>query len=432
MEKEAYRQSVLQAARAFQREQQTPFKDAWAAAERNFAQCPLPGKNVESFRYSRLMELLGTHIAYASSSQRISADKTPRTAAQKAVRALKGAHRIEVQEGDKGQIFSAKAEEAPVVLQALGAAGLPSDELHLSGYPSTQKSFFPLINTLFLDKGFFLRVPDGVVLQRPICIFFDTHTSPCHTRHLIHMGTDSQACFVAYHTGCSPQSVAHENTLCEIQCGTGSRVEYVKIQYDETPTIRVDNTLITQARDSQLRLHTFTLDTLHTRNEVYLQSQGANTQTALNGLYILRGASQAHNHLHIAHQHAHTTSEQLYKGILRDRAESVFEGTIHIAPKAQKTAAYQKNTNLLLDAAAVSHSKPQLEIYADDVRCSHGCTSNFLDPRMMFYMRSRGLTEKKAQHLLLKIFAQEVVDRVEEEAVRADLSNWITPQVQPQ
>lgn len=427
MTKERYYQEIAEAAAVFQRTKgRGSLGDADNEMLKRFAQDKWPTRKSEDFRYSRLMDLLEKNISYKAPTQ---VSCTVR-AAESMTHLQEKSHFFHFSPGQAlKKHFQSAADERQITWQTLQEAQRQPSP-HILNIPDTKERFFPSINTLFLGEGSVLSIPDGVVLERPLYFFYETNCSPTHTRHLIHLGKGSQASIIAYHTSPRTQTPLHENALYEIVCESGSHLQYCKVQNDEAPMLRVDNTLITQAKDSSLQLNTFTFNTWHTRNQVYLQSKGSNTRSQLGGLYILRGKAQAHNHLCIEHQQPHTSSQQCYKGVLRDEAQSVFEGRIHIFPHAQKTEAYQKNNNILLDDTAASYSKPQLEIYADDVRCSHGCTSNFLDNAMIFYMQSRGIKKKTAQYILLGVFANEVLQGIANKALKSDLHALITHQIQ--
>ena len=425
--REDYLRQILQAARNFHNAHDNPHLAAThkEALARLSQQAP-PAKKSEAFHHSELLALLQEHISYGSS---VCPDRLPpprECNANAMARTKEESHTFAFRDGwQVSGSFRAPTEGKKINLQNLKAGAKDNLALRLPNFPSVPEQFFPTVNALFLEAGSVLSVPVGMVIRHPIFLFYETHKPTAHLRHLIRMERGSQATFIAYHT-CPPAlTTVHENVVCRIVCEEGSTLDYCKIQNDEGPMLRVDSTIATQAKDSCLHLNTFTLNTLHTRNQLYVQSEGNNTQTTLNGLYVLKGKAQADNHLRVEHQMPHTTSQQLYKGILRDAAQSAFEGVIHIFPDAQKTKAYQTNNNILLCPTATCHSKPRLEIYADDVKCSHGCTSNFLDPHMTFYMQSRGIKEECAHRMLLTLFANEVIEKTKETALRDDLHNLV-------
>ena len=199
-----------------------------------------------------------------------------------------------------------------------------------------------------------------------------------------------------------------------------------KIQKNGLETFDLQREYVNQAANSVFTMNTFPLSGRMTRNDLRINVDGSNCETFMNGAYTLKGKSHCDNHTTVDHKVAHCYSKELYKGVIDDRATNVFNGKVFVRKDAQKINAFQSNANILLSETGTVNSKPELEIYADDVKCSHGSTTGQLDDEAVFYLRSRGLSEKSAKELLVKAFLGEVLEEVENEEV----SSYVEEQIE--
>ena len=199
-----------------------------------------------------------------------------------------------------------------------------------------------------------------------------------------------------------------------------------KIQKNGAETFDLQREYVNQAANSVFTINTFPLSGRMTRNDLTINVNGSNCETFMNGAYTLKGKSHCDNHTTVDHKVAHCYSKELYKGVIDDRATNVFNGKVFVRKDAQKINAFQSNANILLSETGTVNSKPELEIYADDVKCSHGSTTGQLDDEAVFYLRSRGLSEKSAKELLVKAFLGEVLEEVENEEV----SSYVEKQIE--
>jgi Fe-S cluster assembly protein SufD len=210
----------------------------------------------------------------------------------------------------------------------------------------------------------------------------------------------------------------------EIVVGENASFEYCKIQNDDQ-LHQVANTVIHQSNSSQVNTFTLTLQGKVIRNNFNITIDGENCESHFYGLYMLNGSTLADNHTVVDHRKANSFSNELYKGIMDGNSKGVFNGKIFVRPHAQKTNAFQSNRNIIISDSATVNTKPQLEIWADDVKCSHGCTTGQLDEEAMFYLRSRGISESIAKAMLLYAFAADVLTPIKNEALKSYLDGLI-------
>jgi Fe-S cluster assembly protein SufD len=302
---------------------------------------------------------------------------------------------------------------------------------HLGHYASFQQNAFVALNTAFLDAVLtvpVIRVPAGMVVERPIEIHWDVpeqracdpdYSSPlaAHPRTLIIVGANAQCTIVETYKG---KGFYFTNAVTEISAGAGSVVDHYKVQMEDPRAYHVATMQAALGRSANFSSLSISLGGALVRNDVgVVLSEG--TEATLNGLYIANGTQHVDNHTVIDHAKPHGASHELYKGILDGRAGAVFNGRIIVRKDAQKTDSKQTNKNLVLSDEAVIDTKPELQILADDVRCTHGATIGQLDAESMFYLQSRGIAREDARNLLIYAFAQDIADRIKVPSLRDSL-----------
>jgi Fe-S cluster assembly protein SufD len=307
------------------------------------------------------------------------------------------------------------------------AAGGDLVEEHLGRYARYEDQAFVALNTAFVRDGALIEVGKGVVAGKPIQILYVTAADRpvvMHPRNLILADRDSQAAFVERYVAVSDEAY-FTNAVTEIVVGENANVEHYKIQQERVNAFHVASLNIQQERASVFSSHNVSLGGALVRNDLYgvLNAEGA--EAALNGLYIVTGSQHIDNHTTMDHAKPHCSSREVYKGILDGRASAVFNGKIIVRPDAQKTDAKQTNKNLLLSEDATINTKPQLEIHADDVKCTHGATIGQLGEELVFYLRSRGIGHQDARRLLTYAFATDVTDRMKVESIRTSLDELL-------
>ncbi len=293
----------------------------------------------------------------------------------------------------------------------------------------TQKHIFAALNTAFFNDGAFIYVPDNVVIEEPIVLYFiSSHGDEKNTqekltmapRNLIIMGKNAKANVIESFHGLQGV-VSFTNSITEIESADGSSLEHYKVQLDNAESFHIGGTHLKQHRNSRVESHSISLGGAIVRNDIVSDLADEGAEIVLNGLYMGDGRQHVDNHTLINHSKPHTQSEENYRGVLDGRAKGVFNGKVIVHKDAQKIAAAQSNANLLLSDNAEIDTKPELEIYADDVKCSHGATIGQLDKNMMFYLRSRGIDKAAAKSLLTFAFADDVIRRIKFAPVRERL-----------
>ena len=301
---------------------------------------------------------------------------------------------------------------------------------HLCKYAAFQDQPFAALNTAFVRDGAFVHVPAKVTVKEPIQLLFlasanggDTPVV-AHPRNLIVIEGEARAAVVETYASLA-QDVYWTNTVTEVVVADGGRVDYHRVQRESERAYHVATTETHQGRDSTVHLHAVAFGAALSRHDLRSVMAGPGGTLILNGLYLLAAEQHADHHTTIDHAAPHCTSHEYFNGVLDGRSRGVFTGRIIVRPGAQKTDSKQTNNNLLLSADAHADSQPQLEIYADDVKCTHGSTVGPLDPRALFYLRSRGLGERDARRLLTYGFGAEILGRMEVAPLRAQLDRIV-------
>jgi len=282
----------------------------------------------------------------------------------------------------------------------------------LGGLVDAKRHPFAALATAFLDDGAWLRVPRDAGAEQPIHLVFvsapGTEPALVNPRVLVQAEPGSRLTLIQDHVSVG-NAAGFSNVVTEIEVGAGASVDYVLIQREPDHRFHVSNLAVTQERDSRFSAHTLCLGGALVRNDASVLLAGEGAECRLDGLFVAAGRQLVDNHTLVDHAVPHCTSRETYKGIVGGEARGVFRGRILVRPDAQKTSAQQSNPNLLLGAGAEVDSKPQLEIHADDVKCSHGSSVGQIDAEAFFYLRSRGLSAETARDLLTRAFAQEIL-----------------------
>jgi Fe-S cluster assembly protein SufD len=298
-------------------------------------------------------------------------------------------------------------------------------EGHLGRYASFDENAFVALNTAFLTGSTMLRVPVGAVVETPIEITYevpeDSEPLAVHPRTLILVGANAQCTIIETYKG---TGAYFTNAVTEIVVGDGAVVDHYKVQQESTQAQHVATMQVAIGRSANFSSHSISLGGALVRNDANaILSEG--TEATLNGLYLVNGTQHVDNHTVIDHAKPHANSHELYKGILDGSAHAVFNGRIIVRKDAQKTDSKQTNKNLVLSDDAVIDTKPELQIHADDVRCTHGATIGQLDAESLFYLRSRGIGKAEARNLLTYAFAQDIVDRIKVKDLRDSLERFL-------
>jgi len=287
---------------------------------------------------------------------------------------------------------------------------------HLGRYLDVERDPFCALNTSFLDDGAFVHVRKGVVLAQPIHMLFIStpglDPAMTHPRNLIVVEEEGQASIVEEYVSWGGEVSAFSNAVTELVAGENATVVHILIGREDRKTFNFSTLRIQEARSANVASHSLLLGGLLVRNNVHPVLAGEGAECLINGLFVGRRNQHLDNYMLVEHVSPHCASRQFYNGILDDHSHGVFHGRIIVHKDAQKTDAKQTNRNLLLSDDAQIDTKPQLEIYADDVKCTHGATIGQIEENALFYLRSRGISEADARRILLQAFAGECIERI--------------------
>ena len=312
------------------------------------------------------------------------------------------------------------------------AAALASEptllEKHLGRYAQSADNGFAALNQAFFVDGGFVYVPAGKTLEEPIqFIYVSTgkqNGAAIHPRNLVIAEANSQVTILESYVSLGGSGY-FTNAVTELVAGDNARLEFVKFQDEAQDAFHIAGFHGEFGRTSNVNVHSFALGAKLSRNNIRTKLAGEGLECILNGLYLTRGEQLADHHMIVEHAQPHCASHEYFNGILDDKSKGVFHGRIYVHPIAQKTDAKQTNKNLLLSDDASADTKPQLEIYADDVKCTHGATIGQLNEESIFYLRSRGIGPETARRMLIHAFAGEIIERIRHEPAREELDKLV-------
>ncbi len=301
-------------------------------------------------------------------------------------------------------------------------------EPHLARLADCEGHAFTALNTAFIRDGAFVYLPPNVALEKLIHLAYVSTVrddpTVSHPRTLIVAGDKCQAAIVETYVGYEDE-VYFTNAVTEVVAGPGAVLDHYKVQRESHKAFHIATMQVHMERGSRFSSHSIALGGALVRNDVNAMLAGENCECTLNGLYLAAGEQLIDNHTRIDHAKPHCASHELYKGILDGKARGVFNGKIYVHQDAQKTDAKQTNKTLMLSNDAIIDTKPQLEIFADDVKCTHGATIGQLDADQLFYLRARGIGLEDARNLLTYAFANDIVGRIQVASIRNELEKYL-------
>ena len=301
-------------------------------------------------------------------------------------------------------------------------------EKYLGKNAKLENEAFTSLNTAFAQDGIFLYVPEGAVMENPIQIIHlllsDQNQMVQHRNLFVVEKNASAQVIICDHT-LSPQMFL-TNSVSEAFTGANADLDILRLQNEHNNSCQVTNTWISQEADSRCQHGTITLHGGRVRNNLSVKLSGEGAEHSALGLFLTDKMQHVDSFTTIEHEKAHCTSTQHYKGVLGDMSTGAFSGLIHVLPDAQKTEAFQNNNNILLTDDAKMYTKPQLEIYADDVKCSHGSTVGQLDENALFYLQTRGIPRDEARLLLMDAFAHEVISRIKQSSLQERINDLVS------
>ncbi len=366
---------------------------------------PLPTRKTEAWRYTPVNKISNHEWKTASEGAEISIENLdlPDIEAYR-VLIIDGYVRIE-----NSELFS----QDGVHLLSMGDAK-EQEKAHFEKVygqkADHKKELFVALNTAFASGGVYFRIEKGTQLDKPVHIIHvnTQNDTAVMTRNIIIAEEGTEAEII--HSFIHKEGVIHSNSITEIEVGDNAKVTLDKFQSGTGSTYHYSSEEVHQGRDSSFTLNTISIDGGWTRNDPHVRFKGLNSICYLNGAYLPKNKELIDNHSIIDHLVPHCESHELYKGVVYDQSKGVFNGKVFVRPNAQKTNAYQQNANIVMSEKASMNSKPELEIYADDVKCSHGSTTGQIDKEALFYLQCRGLSKVAAKQMLVNAFVGEVIE----------------------
>ena len=382
------------------------------SARARFQTLPLPSARNEDWKFTSVAPILDTAFDLPSTPPSIDAKSLPALPTPDTLRLV----------FINGRFAKSLSTPIPADLRIGSLADEKADAASLSAFAGDKDNVFMALNTSFLSDGAYVVVPAGKVIEQPIEIIYFSQpvgkpivTNP---RTLIVVGGNAQVTVIERYLG---SGAYFTNAVTEIAVAEHAVVDHVKLQQEGLQAYHLANTQIVQAGRSNFTTHYVSLGGALVRNEVRVRFDGEHSEATVNGLYLASGKQHIDNFTVIDHAKPNCASHEMYKGILDGHAHGVFNGKIFVRKDAQKTDAKQTNKVLLLSNDATIDTKPQLEIFADDVKCTHGATIGQLDATQLFYLQSRGIPLESARQLLTFAFANDIVNRIKIEAIREGL-----------
>lgn len=317
-----------------------------------------------------------------------------------------------------------------VIVENLASAIKNHPELiagHLGKYVKFENGFIAL-NTALTQDGVVIYVPDNIVIENPIHIINITGSEEgqilAQPRNLVITGKNTEVKIVETYNSFGGDA-NFNNNVTEIIAGENSHIDLYRIQNENQSSFNISRTQVEQKRNSTATIYTMTTGGALVRNDINSVLDDENCSCNLYGLYLIDGDQHVDNHTLIDHAKPNCRSNELYKGVLNDKSHAVFNGKVFVRKDAQKTNAYQSNKNILLSKDALVDTKPQLEIFADDVKCSHGATVGQLEDEALFYLRARGISKDNARSILIRAFANDIFDEIKIDALHDYLNEMV-------
>jgi Fe-S cluster assembly protein SufD len=394
---------------------------ARAAALEIFQQLGLPGSKHEEYKYTPVTRELEKKFTFQQSSE---ASVKDANVAEYLIPEVDANVLVFINGAYSKEYSSVQSPSPEISIRDLGEALASKDVValeHFSEHVNVKTDAFAAWNGADWKDGIFIHVPDNVTVAKPVILHYisDTSAGEVITSHrsLIVVGKNSQLTVVEKFN--SRGAGNHfTNLVAEVVVSENGGLEFYSIQNDSGNRYQVTRTEIYQKNSSRVNTYTFNLHGQLLRTNLSLVLDGEGIESHMYGLYLLTRGTIADNHTVVDHKKPNSFSNELYKGIMDENSKGVFNGKIFVRPQAQKTNAFQANRNILLSERASVNTKPQLEIWADDVKCSHGCTTGQLDEEALFYLRSRGISKEAARAMMLYAFAAEVVEKIPHPAIR--------------
>jgi Fe-S cluster assembly protein SufD len=399
--------------------------DLRAAAANDFAQRGLPTPRIEAWKYTNLNALKKVDFSWLPEAAQVDKGSLPALVygreSQHRLVFVNGAYRADLSD------FNALPDAVEVLSFADALTSRPDLlETHLGRLGGGQP--LAALNAALMRDGYVLRIPEGVTVDEPIEVLWvgtgGERPPAYHPRNLILAEAGSRATVIEHHVGLCIGGY-FSNVVTEVEVGPGAILRHAKIQDESREAFHIATTNARVDADGLFDSFALLLGGKLSRNEIHVVLDAEGADCRLNGAYLMKGDQHCDTTTFIDHAKPKTTSKELYKGVLDGRARGVFQGKIIVRPGAQQSDGQQMNRALLLSPDAEIDSKPELEIYADDVKCSHGATAGEIDAEQLFYLRARGIPDTQARRLLVEAFLGEVIDGIALAGMRRPLEETV-------
>ena len=379
-----------------------------ATAMKKLEKLTFPTRKTEAWKYTKVNKLISSNLYKSDTYPDAMKFEIPNLESYKVVIS-------------NGTVISSDLlENKAVTIRGLSGADL------LLNSQADEEEIFTTINLAYEHGGIYIHVGAGTILEKPIEIIHlvDGQNTFAQVRKLIVLeaGAELQVVEGYYAT---EKGYAFSNVVSEIIVKENAKLHIDKIQCESDEHWQINSEYVYQEQNSVFTINTITLNGGMVRNGLNISVDGNNCDTNLNGLYYLQADQHVDNHTKVDHKKPHCTSSELYKGILDGAATGVFNGKVFVREDAQKIEAFQQNNNVILSESASMNAKPELEIYADDVKCSHGSTTGQFDEEAIFYLRTRGIGEDNAKKLMISAFAEDVLKNITTVAIRSHIDDLL-------
>ncbi|MGL2992882.1 Fe-S cluster assembly protein SufD [Flavobacterium sp. TSSA_36] len=410
------REKLLSSFMAFEEkiDVQTALHDIRTAAIKNFENKGFPTKKEEAWKYTSLNAILKNDFSVFPNTE----DTIEYKEVKKYFLHEVDTYKVVFIDGVFSSNLSSTTHDGIDVCLMSSALNKPKYKMVIDTYfnqIASKDESLTTLNTAFANEGAYINIPKSKVADKPIEImYFSTGSEKAllvQPRNLVIVGENSHVQIIERHQ-CLNDNAVLTNSVTEIFAAKRAIVDYYKIQNDGAEANLIDNTYVSQKQESHVAVQTFSFGGNLTRNNLNFYHFGERLTSTLNGITIIGEKQHVDHYTLVNHATPNCESFQDYKGIFSDRATGVFNGKVFVEKEAQKTNAFQKSNNILLSDKATINAKPQLEIFADDVKCSHGCTVGQLDETALFYMQQRGIPKKEAKALLMYAFSNAVIENI--------------------
>jgi Fe-S cluster assembly protein SufD len=391
-------------------------------ARAQFDRQGLPAKKVEDWKYTSLWALSQQNFMHTAGESGVDAAQVNQVAA------LENAYRLVIIDGQ----YNADLSQLDSLEDGLSISSIADAfeqvESVLGQQVDIEKPGLTALNTMLMQDGVYVQVAAGQKISKPIEVLVistaENAEVASHLRHVIQLDAGAEATVLEHYVSLA-ETNGFTNVVSEVQLAEKATLNHFKLQHESMGQFHIATLAAKQAAGSVWNTNNISLGSKLARNDIHTQLLGEDAHVTMDGLYLVKGDQHVDNHTRIDHAVPNTTSDEVYKGVLDGNSHAVFNGKVVVHKDAQKTDSSQSNKNLLLSRSCEIDSKPELEIYADDVKCAHGSTVGQIDEQQLFFLRARGLDEVEARSLLTYAFAVDVLQRIKDEPIRQALSNVI-------